>query len=47
MQGRRWFPKAGEEILIPAGERHSVRNLGRSGSRWFYGYKERVEALKI
>jgi len=29
----------GEETLIPAGVLHSVRNEGRSTSRWLYGYK--------
>ena len=29
----------GEEVLIPAGVRHSVRNLGDGASRWLYGYK--------
>ena len=31
--------KPGEEIFIPAGVVHSVRNLGRSQSRWLYGYR--------
>jgi quercetin dioxygenase-like cupin family protein len=31
-------PRAGEELLIPAGARHTVRNLGRTESRWLYGY---------
>jgi mannose-6-phosphate isomerase-like protein (cupin superfamily) len=32
-------PQAGEELLIPAGARHTVRNLGKTESRWLYGYK--------
>lgn len=36
---RKWMPKTGEEILIPAGEKHSVRNIGRTPSKWFYGYR--------
>ncbi|HKA87667.1 MAG TPA: cupin domain-containing protein [Haliangiales bacterium] len=32
-------PAAGEEVLIPARARHTVRNLGRSESRWLYGYR--------
>jgi len=32
-------PKPGEELLIPAGARHSVRNRGATTSRWLYGYK--------
>jgi quercetin dioxygenase-like cupin family protein len=31
-------PRAGEELLIPARARHTVRNVGRSESRWLYGY---------
>ena len=32
-------PAPGEEVLIPAGVRHTVRNLGAATSRWLYGYK--------
>jgi quercetin dioxygenase-like cupin family protein len=32
-------PKFGEELLIPAGAVHSVRNIGRTTARWLYGYK--------
>jgi mannose-6-phosphate isomerase-like protein (cupin superfamily) len=32
-------PGAGQELLIPAGEKHTVRTLGPSGSRWLYGYR--------
>jgi quercetin dioxygenase-like cupin family protein len=32
-------PAPGEEILIPARARHSVRNLGAGESRWLYGYR--------
>lgn len=31
----------GEEIFIPARALHSVRNRGRTTSRWLYGYRER------
>lgn len=31
-------PKVGEELLIPAGALHSVRNRGRTTARWLYGY---------
>lgn len=31
-------PQPGEELLIPAGTRHTVRNVGRTTSRWLYGY---------
>jgi len=32
-------PSVGEELYIPAGVLHSVRNIGKSTSRWLYGYK--------
>ena len=31
-------PEIGEEIFIPAGAVHSVRNIGNTTSRWLYGY---------
>jgi len=31
-------PQPGEELLIAAGTRHTVRNLGVTESRWLYGY---------
>ncbi|MGH7231106.1 MAG: cupin domain-containing protein [Nitrospiraceae bacterium] len=39
MQGRVLRPKPGEEILIPAGVPHTVRNVGGTTARWLYGYK--------
>ena len=32
-------PKTGEELFIPAGVVHSVRNIGASTARWLYGYR--------
>ena len=32
-------PRVGEEIFIPAGAVHSVRNIGSSIARWLYGYR--------
>ncbi len=32
-------PAPGEELLIPAGAVHSVRNIGAGTARWLYGYK--------
>ena len=29
----------GDEILIPAGANHSVRNTGGVTARWYYGYR--------
>jgi quercetin dioxygenase-like cupin family protein len=34
-------PQIGEELFIPAGALHSVRNLGSSTARWLYGYRRR------
>jgi quercetin dioxygenase-like cupin family protein len=31
-------PEPGEELFIPAGAVHSVRNLGATTARWLYGY---------
>jgi quercetin dioxygenase-like cupin family protein len=31
-------PLPGEELIIPAGVRHTVRNPGTAESRWLYGY---------
>jgi quercetin dioxygenase-like cupin family protein len=39
-QGRRLSPAVGDEILIPAGVSHTVRNIGESTARWLYGYKQ-------
>ena len=33
-------PAIGGELLIPAGAVHSARNVGRTTSRWLYGYRE-------
>ena len=32
-------PAPGQELLIPAGALHTVRNIGSRTSRWLYGYK--------
>jgi mannose-6-phosphate isomerase-like protein (cupin superfamily) len=39
VNGRQCRPSIGEELLIPAGARHTARNVGRTTSRWLYGYK--------
>ena len=39
MRGMTFRPKTGEEVLIPAREIHSVRNVGGTTARWLYGYK--------
>ena len=37
--GRCLTPVPGEEILIPAGVSHTVRNIGGTTVQWLYGYK--------
>ncbi len=32
---------AGDELLIPAGTRHTVRNTGTGPARWLHGYRVR------
>ena len=40
IEGQRKRPCPGEEVFIPKGARHSVRNVGHIPSRWAYGYRE-------
>lgn len=37
--GRTIRPAIGEEVLIPARSRHTVRNPGAASNRWCFGYK--------
>lgn len=37
--GHVYRPAIGEEVLIPARTRHTVRNVGPGIARWLYGYK--------
>jgi quercetin dioxygenase-like cupin family protein len=39
IDGNAHRPAPGEELLIPARARHTVRNLGRDEARWLYGYR--------
>jgi quercetin dioxygenase-like cupin family protein len=39
VEGRVVHATIGEELLIPAGARHSARNLGSTTARWLYGYR--------
>ena len=32
-------PAVGDEVFIPAGAYHSVRNIGGTTARWLYGYR--------
>jgi quercetin dioxygenase-like cupin family protein len=38
VEGRSWQPRPGEEVHIPRGAKHSVRNKGKTASHWLYGY---------
>lgn len=40
VEGRRYHPKPGEELLIPAGAVHSARNVGRTTAHWLFGYRD-------
>jgi mannose-6-phosphate isomerase-like protein (cupin superfamily) len=39
--GRTLRPAEGEEVFIPAGATHTVRNIGGTVSRWLFGYRRR------
>ncbi len=39
MQGKTLRLKHGEEVRIPAQVLHTVRNVGKTTSRWLYGYQ--------
>ena len=39
LQGQTLRPRLGEEVCIPAGTRHTVRNIGTRTNRWCFGYK--------
>ena len=39
IEGEISHPQIGEEIFIPAGAVHSVRNIGLVTARWLYGYR--------
>lgn len=39
IEGTIYHPEVGEEIFIPAGSLHSMRNLGKTVAQWLYGYK--------
>jgi len=40
LRGETIRPAPGEEILIPAGVVHSVRNVGVATSHWLFGYRK-------
>jgi quercetin dioxygenase-like cupin family protein len=40
--GKTIRPLPGEELMIPAGASHTVRNVGDSTSRWLFGYRSKL-----
>jgi len=38
IDGKKITPPVGKEAFIPAHAVHSVRNVGKTTSRWLYGY---------
>ena len=39
VQGARAMLEPGDQVLIPAGSRHSVWNRGSTAASWLYGYR--------
>jgi len=39
VEGQATRPEPGQEFFIAAGDRHTVRNVGATPSRWLYGYR--------
>jgi mannose-6-phosphate isomerase-like protein (cupin superfamily) len=39
-QGKTLRLQPGDELRIPAGERHTVRNCGPGPARWLHGYRQ-------
>jgi mannose-6-phosphate isomerase-like protein (cupin superfamily) len=44
-QGKTLRMQPGDELQIPAGARHTVRNCGVGPARWLHGYREAPPAL--
>ncbi|HEB53736.1 MAG TPA: cupin domain-containing protein [bacterium] len=40
LDGRVVRMSAGDELMIPAGTRHTVRNCGDGPARWLHGYPQ-------
>ena len=45
VQGRTVRMLPGDEQMIPAGVRHTVRNCGTGPARWLHGFREPPPAL--
>lgn len=44
MEGRTVRLHTGDELMIPAGTRHTVRNCGERAARWLHGYRTTLAA---
>lgn len=44
MNGRTVRMQGGDELLIPAGTRHTVRNCGEGPARWLHGFRQQAVA---
>jgi quercetin dioxygenase-like cupin family protein len=42
--GKTTRPRPGEELMIPAGATHTVRNVGNSTSRGLFGYRSKLSS---
>jgi quercetin dioxygenase-like cupin family protein len=42
--GKIYHPQSGDELFIPSGVLHSVRNIGSSTAHWLYGYRQNSES---
>lgn len=42
--GEVFRPRPAEELMIPAGASHTVRNVGNSVSRWLFGYRSKLSS---
>ncbi len=40
MEGQSIQPSVGEEICLPAGVTHTIRNIGGKTARWLYGIQQ-------
>ena len=45
MEGQTMQPSVGEEIYLPAGVTHTIRNVGGKTARWLYGIRREATAL--
>lgn len=45
MPGRTVRMQAGDELLLRAGTRHTIRNTGKGAARWAHGFREPPAAI--